>query len=65
MMLLGSMRVSKADGSQNTNLQRDALLDASVDFAHLYEDHAFGRLDGRPGLAAALEALRSGDTLVI
>jgi DNA invertase Pin-like site-specific DNA recombinase len=38
-MLIGYMRVSKADGSQATDLQRDALIAAGVDPAHLYEDH--------------------------
>jgi DNA invertase Pin-like site-specific DNA recombinase len=64
-MLIGYMRVSWADGSQTTDLQRDALRDAGVAAAHLYEDHASGRLDARPGLAAALKALRAGDTLVV
>jgi DNA invertase Pin-like site-specific DNA recombinase len=64
-MLLGYMRVSKADGKQTTDLQRDALLAAGVDTTQLYEDHASGRLDARPGLAAALKALRAGDTLVV
>jgi hypothetical protein len=39
-MLVGYMRVSKADGSQVTDLQRDALLAANVDAGHLYEDPA-------------------------
>jgi DNA invertase Pin-like site-specific DNA recombinase len=64
-MLVGYMRVSKADGSQTTNLQRDALLAAGVDADHLYDDHASGRRDDRPGLAACLKALRADDTLVI
>ena len=64
-MLVGYMRVSKADGSQTTNLQRDALLAAGVDAVQLYDDHASGRRDDRPGLAACLKALRSGDTLVV
>jgi len=64
-MLIGYMRVSKADGSQTTDLQRDALINAGVDPAHMYEDHASGRLDARPGLVAALKALRAGDTLVV
>lgn len=34
-MLVGYMRVSKADGSQNTDLQRDALLSAGVSSEHL------------------------------
>jgi DNA invertase Pin-like site-specific DNA recombinase len=64
-MLIGYMRVSKADGTQTTALQRDALLTAGVAVAQLYEDHASGRLDARPGLNAALKALRTGDTLVL
>ena len=58
------MRVSKADGSQAVDLQRDALVAAGVDPAHLYEDHASGKKDDRPGLEACLKALRAGDTLV-
>jgi DNA invertase Pin-like site-specific DNA recombinase len=64
-MLVGYMRVSKADGSQVTDLQRDALLAAGVDAGHLYEDSASGKKDDRPGLAACLKALRPGDTLVV
>ncbi len=59
------MRVSKSDGSQSTNLQRDALEAAGVDANHIYEDHASGRIDARPGLDAALKALREGDTLAV
>ena len=33
-MLIGYMRVSKADGSQATDLQRDALIANGVDPAH-------------------------------
>ena len=64
-MLVGYMRVSKADGSQVTDLQRDALLAAGVDPRHLYEDAASGRRDDRPGLASCLKALREGDTLTV
>jgi len=64
-MLIGYMRVSKADGSQVLDLQRDALLNAGVDPSCLYEDYASGKLDDRPGLAVCLKALRSGDTLVV
>lgn len=59
------MRVSKADGSQVTDLQRDALLGAGVEEQHLYADAASGRRDDRPGLAACLKALRTGDTLLV
>jgi DNA invertase Pin-like site-specific DNA recombinase len=64
-MLIGYMRVSKADGSQVLDLQRDALLDAGIETGHLYEDMASGKRDDRPGLAACLKALRTGDTLVV
>lgn len=64
-MLIGYMRVSKADGSQSTDLQRDALLSAGVEESNLYEDQASGRKDDRPQLAACLKAMRSGDTLLV
>lgn len=51
-MLIGYMRVSKADGSQATDLQRDALIAVGVDPAHLYEDQASGKREDRPGLAS-------------
>jgi DNA invertase Pin-like site-specific DNA recombinase len=59
------MRVSKADGSQTCDLQRDALIEAGVDPQHIYEDQASGKRDDRPGLAACLKALREGDTLLV
>jgi hypothetical protein len=61
-VLIGYMRVSKADGSQTLDLQRDALLAAGIDPGHLYEDQASGKRDNRPGLEACLKALRQGDT---
>jgi DNA invertase Pin-like site-specific DNA recombinase len=59
------MRVSKADGSQTTDLQRDALLAAGIALDSLYEDRASGKKDDRPQLAACLKALRHGDTLMV
>jgi DNA invertase Pin-like site-specific DNA recombinase len=64
-MLIGYMRVSRADGSQVLDLQRDALLAAGVSPDHLYEDFASGKRDDRPGLASCLKALREGDTLLV
>jgi DNA invertase Pin-like site-specific DNA recombinase len=64
-MLVGYMRVSKADGSQSTDLQKDALLVAGVEPDHLYEDQASGKKDDRPELVASLKALRRGDTLLV
>lgn len=65
MELIGYMRVSKTDGSQTTDLQRDALLAAGVDPDRLYEDKASGKKEDRPQLAACLKALRPGDTLLV
>lgn len=63
--LIGYTRVSKADGSQVHDLQRDALSNAGVEAQNVYEDAASGKRDDRPGLAACLKALRRGDTLVV
>jgi DNA invertase Pin-like site-specific DNA recombinase len=59
------MRVSKADGSQVLDLQRDALTTAGVADRNLYSDAASGKLDNRPGLESCLKALRPGDALVV
>lgn len=64
-MLVGYARVSKADGSQSTDLQRDALLAAGVPEAQIYQDSASGKNEDRPGLSHCLKALRQNDTLVI
>jgi len=64
-MLVGYMRVSKADGTQTLDLQRDALTGAGVEERHIYEDRASGRTEARPGLDALRKALREGDTLVV
>jgi len=64
-MLVGYIRVSKSDGSQTLEPQRDALLDAGVEENRIYEDLASGRKDDRPGLNACLKALQPGNTLVI
>jgi DNA invertase Pin-like site-specific DNA recombinase len=64
-MLIGYMRISKADGSQVLDLQRDALIAAGVKPSRLYEDEASGKKDDRPGLNACLKSLRDGDTLAV
>ena len=63
--LIGYMRVSKADGSQTLDLQKDALRSAGISERHFYSDTASGKKDDRPGLSACLQALREGDTLVV
>lgn len=65
MTLIGYMRASKADGSQTTDLQRDALLAAGVDPDQMHEDRASGKKEDRPELASRLKALRPGDTLLV
>jgi DNA invertase Pin-like site-specific DNA recombinase len=64
-MLVGYMRVSKADGTQTLDLQRDALMAAGVEAPYIYDDKASGRTEGRPWLDALRKALREGDTLVV
>jgi len=53
-VLVGYMRVSKADGSQTTDLQRDALIAAGVEPQQLYEDQASGKKEDRPALAPVI-----------
>ena len=64
-MLIGYIRVSKSDGTQTLEPQRDALFAAGIDPSRIYEDMASGRHDARPGLTACLKALQPGNTLVI
>ena len=64
-MLIGYARVSKADGSQSLDLQRDALIAADVAEDQIYSDLASGKKDDRSGLEACLKALRKGDVLVV
>ena len=64
-MLIGCARVSKADGSQSLDLQRDALIAAGVAPEAIYEDEASGKRDSRPGLDASLKALRAKDTPIV
>lgn len=64
-MLLGYARISKTDGSQVLDLQKDALIEAGIAVEQIYSDQASGKRDDRPGLAACLKALREGDVLVV
>lgn len=64
-MLIGYVRVSKADGSQSLDLQKDALINAGVSSDRIYEDLASGRFDDRPGLISCLKALQPGNSLVV
>jgi DNA invertase Pin-like site-specific DNA recombinase len=64
-MLIGYARVSKSDGTQGTDLQKDALLRAGVEPEQIFEDMASGKDTDRPGLLSCLRALRAGDTLLV
>ena len=64
-IMLGYMRVSKNDGSQSLDLQKDALLQAGVQEERIYHDLASGRKDLRPGLNDCIKALQPGNTLVV
>ncbi len=64
-MLIGYARVSKSDGSQVIDLQRDALEKEGVSSDSIYVDTLSGKKDDRPGLNACLKALRKGDVLLV
>lgn len=64
-MLIGYARVSKNDGSQTLDLQKDALIKAGVQEEYIYQDLASGRKDARPGLESCLKSLQPGNTLVV
>jgi len=64
-MLIGYAHVSKADGRQLLDLQRDALHAVGVPDTRIYEDRVSGRKDVRPGLEACLKALQPGNALVV
>ena len=60
-MRVGYCRISTGD--QTLDLQRDALKEAGC--KRVFEDTASGGMADRPGLQAALDHLRAGDTLVV
>lgn len=64
-MKIGYTRESKADGSQDLDLQNDLLKKAGVKPKNIYQDKIFGRSDDRPGLESCLKVLRGGDTLIV
>lgn len=59
--VIGYVRVSTGD--QNTDLQRADL--EALGASRIFEDKASGTKTDRPELAAALDYLREGDTLVV
>ncbi len=64
-MLIGYARVSKNDGSQTLDLQRDALVVAGIQEERIYHDKVSGKKEERPGLQECLKALQPGNTLVV
>ncbi len=61
MSSVGYARVSTLE--QSMNLQMDALQRAGC--INIFQDQESGTKDDRPGLSAALHALKPGDTLVV
>ena len=57
--------MSKTDGSQVFDLQREALLESGIDPERIYEDLASGRKDDRIGLRACLKTLQPDNTLIV
>lgn len=65
-MLIGYARVSKSDGSQNIDLQKDALIKAGVHPKNIYEEYASGQRESRPILDSCLKASKNKeDTLIV
>ena len=64
-MLIGYVRVSKTDGTQTLDYQKDALRKTGVKEKNIYEDLASGKKDNRQGLESCLKALREDDVLVV
>ena len=58
-------RVSKTDGSQSPDLQRDVLVPAGVDEVDVYHDLASGVRDNPAGLDCCRRAVRKGDVVVM
>lgn len=64
-MLIGYARLSKSDGSQNLDLQIDALVKAGIAPDNIYQDEASGKNIKRPSLELCMRVLRENDTLVV
>lgn len=63
MSLIGYARMSTSEGKQVLDRQLDALGEAGCE--RIFQDSASGTEAERPGLAACLDYLRSGDVLVV
>ena len=59
------MRISSETERQNTDLQRDALINAGIDPRNIFQDRASGAKEDRPGLKQALQYMQPGDCLVV
>ena len=64
-MLIWYARVSKNDGSQTLDLQRDALISVGIQEERIYHDKISGKKEERPGLQECIKALQPGNTLVV
>ena len=59
------MRISKNDGSQSLDLQRDALIQFGIDPQRIYQDLITGAHNNRDGLQNCLKSLQPDNTLVV
>lgn len=64
-MLIGYIRVSKTDGSQNLDLQIDAMKKEGISEERIYTDMVSAKSNDRVGLINCLKALQPGNTLVV
>lgn len=64
-MLIGYVRVSTSRQGQSLDTQREQLIAAGCDVAHIYADTISGTKWQRPGLDEAFAYMRPDDTLVV
>lgn len=64
-MLIGYVRVSKSDGSQSVDLQKDALIESGVIPSKIYQEYASGKKEDRPELASCLKSLRDNEDILV
>lgn len=64
-MLIGYMRVSKNDGFQTLDLQRDAFIASGGYEKHFYHDCVSSKKDSRPSLESCFKALQPENILIV
>ena len=64
-MQVGYVRISKSDGLQTLDLQKDELTKIGIPPEKIYEDQTSGKKDNCKGLNSWLKSLGEGDVLVV